>query len=534
VIQAENIGTVPFSHDVHTEMFGCDECHPEVFKAEVDSNKVGMKKMEAGESCGTCHDGDMAFGVSEDCATCHSAAVDMSIKAKDVDAVQFSHALHTEMFGCSECHPGIFNAKANSNQVGMRQMAAGASCGACHDGDTAFSVSEDCNVCHSAGIAYTKDVVIRDAAWAILFSHRVHTEMFDCDECHPGVFKARANSNKVGMKRMETGESCGACHDGDTAFDVSGDCATCHNKSIEIAMSAAGVGSVPFSHSVHTGMFGCDECHPGTFKARADSNQVGMKKMATGESCGACHDGDTAFDVSGDCIACHSNAVDMTLQTASVGDVPFSHSVHTGMFGCDECHPGTFKALANSNQVGMKKMEKGASCGACHDGDTAFGVGGDCVTCHSNAVDMAIQTRYVGAVSFSHSVHMEMFSCNECHPTIFRAQANSNEVGMKRMEAGLSCGACHDGDTAFGVKEACTDCHAGDVTFQGFGTTVFSHALHNDMFSCDECHPRIFKAKKGVNKASMDDMETGASCGACHDGTKAFGVATDCKPCHLN
>ena len=31
-----------------------------------------MKKMEAGESCGACHDGDTAFGVSEDCITCHT------------------------------------------------------------------------------------------------------------------------------------------------------------------------------------------------------------------------------------------------------------------------------------------------------------------------------------------------------------------------------------------------------------------------------------------------------------------------------
>ncbi len=129
------------------------------------------------------------------------------------------------------------------------------------------------------------------------------------------------------------------------------------------------------------------------------------------------------------------------------------------MFGCDECHPDTFRAKANSNQVGMKKMEAGESCGACHDGDTAFGVSGDCKTCHTNAIDLAIQTQEVGTVAFSHSVHTDMFGCDECHPDTFQAKANSNQVGMKKMEAGESCGACHDGDTAFGVAEDCTSCH---------------------------------------------------------------------------
>jgi c(7)-type cytochrome triheme protein len=54
------------------------------------------------------------------------------------------------------------------------------------------------------------------------------------------------------------------------------------------------------------------------------------------------------------------------------------------------------------------------------------------------------------------------------------------------------------------------------------------------MFACGECHPGLFKAQSGANRATMKDMEYGKSCGACHDGVKAFGVAADCKPCHLN
>jgi len=31
----------------------------------------------------------------------------------------------------------------------MEQMSAGESCGACHDGSTAFSVDESCDTCHA-------------------------------------------------------------------------------------------------------------------------------------------------------------------------------------------------------------------------------------------------------------------------------------------------------------------------------------------------------------------------------------------------
>jgi c(7)-type cytochrome triheme protein len=30
----------------------------------------------------------------------------------------------------------------------------------------------------------------------------------------------------------------------------------------------------------------------------------------------------------------------------------------------------------------MKQMEKGKSCGACHDGKKAFSVKGECAKCH--------------------------------------------------------------------------------------------------------------------------------------------------------
>lgn len=143
-----------------------------------------------------------------------------------------------------------------------------------------------------------------------------------------------------------------------------------------------------------------------------------------------------------------------------------------------------------------------------------------------------IQTKTVGKVVFSHRVHGT--SCNMCHPKIFVKKSNSNHVSMKAMERGQSCGACHNGRTAFSVKGDCVTCHAGDILFKDkdAGDVTFSHLVHSSMFGCEECHPDLFKAERGANRATMEEMGEGKSCGACHDGSAAFSVEDNCESCH--
>jgi c(7)-type cytochrome triheme protein len=163
----------------------------------------------------------------------------------------------------------------------------------------------------------------------------------------------------------------------------------------------------------------------------------------------------------------------------------------------------------------------------------AIGMGGMGMGEMGGFVDeVAMQTKNVGKVEFSHSRHGT--TCNACHPAIFQKKSNSNNVGMKAMEKGKSCGACHNGKKAFSVIGNCVTCHAGDILFkeEDTGDVSFPHAAHLEMFGCDDCHPSLFKAQRGANKASMDDMEKGGSCGACHDGSAAFGVAESCDSCH--
>lgn len=64
--------------------------------------------------------------------------------------VIFPHWFHRVRFRCKVCHADLgFKFKAGGNEINMLKIIDGEYCGACHDGEIAWSV-ENCNLCHSA------------------------------------------------------------------------------------------------------------------------------------------------------------------------------------------------------------------------------------------------------------------------------------------------------------------------------------------------------------------------------------------------
>jgi c(7)-type cytochrome triheme protein len=71
---------------------------------------------------------------------------------------------------------------------------------------------------------------MKGAAPAV-FSHESHVAGgLACTACHPAPYVTTAQHKKTTMAMMQKGQSCGACHNGKKAFDVKGNCATCHKK----------------------------------------------------------------------------------------------------------------------------------------------------------------------------------------------------------------------------------------------------------------------------------------------------------------
>lgn len=64
--------------------------------------------------------------------------------------VVFPHWFHRVRFRCKVCHADLgFEFKAGGNEINMLKIIDGEYCGACHNGDIAWSV-ENCDLCHSA------------------------------------------------------------------------------------------------------------------------------------------------------------------------------------------------------------------------------------------------------------------------------------------------------------------------------------------------------------------------------------------------
>lgn len=64
--------------------------------------------------------------------------------------VIFPHWFHRIRYQCRVCHTELgFEMRAGANDVTMDEISKGKFCGACHNGDIAWSV-DNCGLCHSA------------------------------------------------------------------------------------------------------------------------------------------------------------------------------------------------------------------------------------------------------------------------------------------------------------------------------------------------------------------------------------------------
>lgn len=228
----------------------------------------------------------------------------------------------------------------------------------------------------------------------------------------------------------------------------------------DVTYDTKNAGKVLFSHKTHIGVKGvdhnCKACHDGIF-AMKGSPRVTMTDMELGKSCGACHNGTKAFPLK-ECARCH-HVKEIVYKVKATGTTNFSHKKHLASTpDCGTCHPKLFAAGKNKPAT-MAEMERGKSCGACHNGTKAFGID-KCTACHPTK-DKNYAVKGAGSVHFKHGQHIGKYSCSSCHTKLYGINGNGTAkmVSMKAMEKGKSCGACHDGKQAFTVKENCAMCH---------------------------------------------------------------------------
>jgi c(7)-type cytochrome triheme protein len=315
----------------------------------------------------------------------------------------------------------------------------------------------------------TKEVTFKfKNADPVVFSHDLHLSKYNnnCKVCHNAIFNLKERRHYT-MADMERTKSCGACHSGVKAFSVASekDCVRCHKgRPRSVTFKAKGATEVIFSHETHLSRIGdkCKSCHNGKIITGKEKN-VTMAAMEKGKTCGACHNGKTAFTVAENCGTCHRGMKprEITFKSKGISDAVFSHKFHLDMdYKCSTCHTKIFPYKGVSGRFTMADMEKGKSCGTCHNGKDAASVAGNCNRCHKGFKPGVITFKNEGGeVKFNHEFHLGMYKCADCHTKLFPFKAGVQHIGMGGMEGGKSCGSCHNGKDAFTVKENCEKCH---------------------------------------------------------------------------
>ena len=75
--------------------------------------------------------------------------INMRAEGEGMSPVVYPHWFHRIRFQCSVCHVDIgFKTRAGASDITMDKISQGQYCGACHNGEIAWSV-ENCDFCHS-------------------------------------------------------------------------------------------------------------------------------------------------------------------------------------------------------------------------------------------------------------------------------------------------------------------------------------------------------------------------------------------------
>jgi len=319
------------------------------------------------------------------------------------------------------------------------------------------------------------------------------------------------------------------------------------------------VKAVLFTHKSHgiDKRLSCVRCHSGLFEMEAlkvqEKKDFNMESFYQGKYCGACHNGKDAFASNTQCARCHIRIKgleprsDIPVYKASESfgkakrEVRFNHEIHTKVTKCSNCHPRLFKIKKGANKITQADHAQQKYCFVCHDGKQSFS-GNNCSRCHikTPAPQQAVLFGHgKKAIAFNHQTHMGKLKCGSCHLSLFPFKKGVTKIVFADHNTKKACFKCHTGKNGNAFYD-CNRCHKDrggmapstplTYTMKGAGPVNFNHTSHAP-FACDQCHPQLFSMKKGGTKMTMADMYQGKSCGACHDGKKAF-PSMACVRCH--
>ena len=361
-----------FGHESHAKL-ACTPCHA----------MAGKRPARPHARCAGCHDGSGKPGrgpAMTACTGCHPTAVGKPeppelIELHDTVDVAFSHGKHAARGGagaaCDTCHAAI---RATDDTELPRPTTR--ACATCHDGRTAFGLTEACNRCHDrAPAVYT---VHRPTQ---RFSHQAHAAVLasrPCAACHP---LAPTGEVLVTGHAACTGTTC---HTSDFGARDPTICGACHQATepwrpltADRALPEQSEFGASLDHGKH--QRACTSCHV----LRTAAAQLRPPRGHAACDAAGCHaiTGGPAPQLTA-CTGCHAAGLAAARRARRAADpwsvrTTFDHARHAGA-PCTACHT----ALAGKGLLDLPTPAK-STCAPCHDGRASFKLTGtSCTRCH--------------------------------------------------------------------------------------------------------------------------------------------------------
>lgn len=282
----------------------CLSCHRALAEEESPAHP-----RPAAATCATaaCHDGKAAFGITEKCTQCHREEP-KAFYPVPRPTKRFDHRQHQDTVatvGCQGCH----RIAAGTGAAAAVAGADHAACASCHAEDFGAAKPVTCGACHSSTEPWRHLRADRlppdDTEFGARLDHAKHPQ--PCERCHVLDTATRQ------LRPPRDHSSCtgAGCHQlsGGVAPKLSA-CADCHRQDLvadrdERRARAQWSVRHRFDHNRHRlakdgSPAACTSCHTNL------NGELSSMPAPAKRTCEPCHDGKTAFSVTGvSCNRCH-------------------------------------------------------------------------------------------------------------------------------------------------------------------------------------------------------------------------------------
>jgi len=225
-LEEAGLAPVLYPHWKHRLLFECKVCHNSIFRMQRWTNRISQKKIVAGEQCGVCHDGEIAFSANNDeyCGKCHIAGKPEAEKLHNPDLIDHAKIKEVAERVGAQWHPeNLNNGRLPVDRFGLIDWLK-------MKRDNVFVPIASLQKDYKERTRDNKILFISKSNFVnnVLFDHKVHSDWIDCSSCHPAFFRDKLGGNDMKMRDMSKGRYCGHCH-GKVSFKFA-DCKRCHSQ----------------------------------------------------------------------------------------------------------------------------------------------------------------------------------------------------------------------------------------------------------------------------------------------------------------